>query len=237
MLSIMRVRKEIRNQQDVRKAQFLQRFFKTGRGQYGEHDAFLGLTVPQSRMLANKFQDMSLPAVFALLESKYHEERLIALFILIALYNRGEPSQKNQIVIGYIKRVKSFVNNWDLVDTSAHQILGRHLYDNKLSTSRLERLARSKNLWERRVAVISTMYFIRQGELALTLKISQILLNDGEDLIHKAVGWMLREVGKKSRPTLDKFLYRNAANMPRTMLRYAIEKHAPLERSRFMKRK
>lgn len=234
MMSLREIQKAIRSRQDIKKAQFLQRFFKTGPGQYGEKDVFLGLTVPQSRDLAKRFGEAPLPVVFILLESKYHEERLIALFILTKWYNQSESSQKNQIVAGYLKRIKLCVNNWDLVDSSAHLILGRHLYDNQLSTAQLERLAKSKNLWERRVGIIATLYFIRQGQVAPTFKISQMLLKDKEDLIHKAVGWMLREAGKKSVKELDQFLYKHAAVMPRTMLRYAIEKHTPQQRAKFM---
>lgn len=234
MINLAKVQKQIRQQRNPQKAQFLQRFFKTGRGQYAEHDTFLGLTVPQSRAVAKQHRDLALTEVFKLLESAFHEERLVALHILVYQFARAALPVQKQIVLGYLKRIKACVNNWDLVDASALYILGRYLYEQNLPITKLKQLARSKNLWERRVAIISTFYFIRQGSVQPAIVISEMLINDRHDLIHKAVGWMLREAGKQSRPALDKFLVKHAATMPRTALRYAIEKHSPRERAAFM---
>lgn len=200
------------------KAKILQRFFKTGKGQYGEGDQFLGIIVPETRKVAQKFRDLPLPEIEKLLQSQIHEARLCAVFILIKQYDR-DPENIFKLYCSNFKNI----NNWDLVDSSASYIIGRHLYGKKIDL--LIKLARSKNFWERRIAIIATLYFIDKGNPEPTLQIAEMLLNDGHDLIHKAVGWMLREVGKRcSREAEENFLRRYAARMPRTMLRYAIER-------------
>jgi 3-methyladenine DNA glycosylase AlkD len=208
-----------------------QRFFKTGPGEYGEGDKFIGLTVPEMRSFARKYRDLDEPSVIKLLYSPWHEERLIALLLLVDRYGRGDQSRRNDIHRAYLANARQ-INNWDLVDMSASQIVGSHLDARDISL--LERLARSKNLWKRRIAIVSTLYFIRRGEFFPTLTIAAMLLGDSHDLIHKAVGWMLREVGKRDRAGLDKFLAKHHRRMPRTMLRYAIERHPEPIRKRYL---
>lgn len=197
-----------------------QRFFKTGKGQYGEGDIFIGITVPDTRKVAKKYTNLNLKEIKELLQSKIHEHRLTALIILVNKYKSSNEKEKQEICDFYLNHTKH-INNWDLVDTSAHLILGRHL-ENK-DKRILESLAKSQDLWERRISIIATMHFIRQNEFDETFKIAKILLNDKHDLIHKAVGWMLREVGKKNQESEEEFLKKHYKNMPRTMLRYAIE--------------
>ncbi len=196
-------------------------YFKTAAGQYGHGDAFIGVNVPAQRKLAKAFRDLPLAEVGRLLQGKMHEERLTALFILVGQYQAADPIKRRALAKFYLSR-KRRVNNWDLVDSSAPYILGDHLLHSRRDV--LYTLAASKNMWDRRIAMLATAAFIRAGEYGDTLKIVQILMNDREDLIHKAAGWMLREVGKRSLPTAERFLRKHAARMPRTMLRYAIEK-------------
>ena len=212
-----RIRRDLRAVADPSKAVIMQRFFKTGQGQYGEGDFFIGVTVPQSRNIARSHQLCDLRTVGELLRSKVHEERLVALLILVHKYGSGEKG----IVEFYLENLHH-VNNWDLVDLTAPNILGAHLFNK--SRSSLYRLARSKKLWEKRVAIVATQYFIRKSDFGDTLKIAEILLSDKHDLIHKAVGWMLREVGKRDLNALETFLGRHYKKMPRTTLRYAIER-------------
>jgi 3-methyladenine DNA glycosylase AlkD len=280
------LRKELKKIADPKKAKLLMRFFKTGKGEYGEGDVFLGLMVPQSRMLAKKYKDLDLKiSVKSLIQSKFHEERLIALFILI---NKYQNTNHNKICFHfYIKNMK-YINNWDLVDLSAPQIVGEHLLNlDKISAQQsrvsgdahpsgsthllhnssepfgnmwlifkmvtssiaanakkkvsqeamkklfrkefrpldtLELLAKSENIWERRIAVLATFRFIKEGRFDESLRLAEILLSDKQDLIHKAVGWMLREVGKRDQEAEINFLNKHYKKMPRTMLRYAIEK-------------
>src|SRR6185369_12512908 len=199
-------------------AEGVRRFFKTAPGEYGAGDRFLGLRVPQVRTIAARHQDLSLRDLSALLASPWHEERLLALFILTHQYARGDARRRQAIFDLYMRRTAK-VNNWDLVDCSAGQIVGAHVYPR--GRSRLTRLARSKLLWERRIAIMATFYSIRRGEFEDTFQIARLLLDDPHDLIHKAVGWMLREVGKQDRAAEEAFLRRHASRMPRTMLRYA----------------
>jgi 3-methyladenine DNA glycosylase AlkD len=208
-----------------------QRFFKTGAGEYGEGDKFIGLTVPEMRSFARKYRDLDEKSVIKLLYSPWHEERLIALLLLVDRYDRGDKSRRNEIHRAYLANARQ-INNWDLVDMSASQIVGSHL--DARSISLLERLARSKNIWKRRIAIVSTLYFIRRKEFLPTLRIAAMLVGDSHDLIHKAVGWMLREVGKRDRTALDKFLTKHHRRMPRTMLRYAIERHPETIRKRYL---
>lgn len=214
-----------------RKAQFLQGFFRTAPGEYAHGDKFLGITVPDTRAVAKDFADLPLGEIRKLLSSPWHEERLMALVILNGRYARAKPAEQDKIFAFYLKHLK-YVNNWDLVDSSAHQIVGTHLKNR--SRKLLHDLAKSSKLWERRVAVVSTFAFIRDNDHHDTLTLAKNLLDDSEDLIHKAVGWMLREAGKKNTKVLRGFLDRYAAHMPRTMLRYALEKLPPRERKKYM---
>jgi 3-methyladenine DNA glycosylase AlkD len=223
------VRKELQSLADPKKARVLQGFFKTGPGQYGEGDIFLGIRVPQSRRVAKKFKDLSLDEIEMLLNSKIHEERLVALLILV---HKHASSDKAGIAKFYLDHMHS-VNNWDLVDLTAPTILGSLLSENS-DRSLLYRLARSENIWERRVAIVSTLYFIRKNDLRDTLKIAEILLKDRHDLIHKAAGWMLREVGKRKQSALEAFLRKHHKTMPRTMLRYAIERLSDRKRQHYL---
>jgi len=207
------------------KGKLLSRFFKTGVGEYGEGDIFWGITVPKQRKIAKEFLDLKLTDLECLLKNPVHECRLTTLLILnyqyeIATKNKDDKVQK-LIYNFYIKNIK-YVNNWDLVDTSAPTIIGEYLFDKNRNI--LYKLAKSKNLWEKRISIISTLYFIKQKDFSDTIKIAEILLNDKHDLIHKATGWMLREVGKKDEKLLHAFLKKHIKNMSRTSLRYAIEK-------------
>ncbi len=214
------------------RAKNVARFFKTGPGQYGEGDIFVGLTVPMSRVIAKEYRDIPLPEIKKLLASKIHEERLIALLILTSRFSSSSPAQQKSIVDLYLNNTKN-INNWDLVDLSASQIVGNYLQGKSIAL--LKKLALSSNLWERRIAIVSTFAFIRKGEYTATLTIATLLLNDTHDLIHKAVGWMLREVGKRaSKEALLGFLNDHAKTMHRTMLRYAIEHFNPKERLLYM---
>jgi len=196
-------------------------YFKTGPGQYGHGDVFIGVSVPDQRKLARQFADLPLSEVDKLLHSKVHEHRLTGLFILVAQYQAADQKSRKALARFYLARRRR-INNWDLVDSSAAQILGAHLLNADRAV--LYRLARSRNLWDRRIAIIATSAFIREDQYCDTLNIAEILLHDTQDLIHKAVGWMLREVGKRSPANEERFLAKHAAVMPRTMLRYAIEK-------------
>jgi len=213
------------------KSKLLQRFFKTGKGQYGEGDIFLGVMVPQQREVAKKYKDLGLDKVQTLLDSKIHEYRLVALLILMTKYKRVDEKKKKQIVDFYLKNTKN-INNWDLVDLSCRYILGAYFFDKDRKI--FYKLARSKKLWERRIAIISTAWFIGKSRFGDTIKISEILLRDKHDLIHKAVGWMLREVGKRDRKVLENFLDKYSKIMPRTCLRYAIEKLDEKKRKHYL---
>jgi 3-methyladenine DNA glycosylase AlkD len=230
---LAQLRKELRQMADPARAENLQRFFKTGKGEYAEGDLFLGLTVPQLRLLMKKnWQEISISELQALLQSRYHEERMIALFILVAKFKKadeaGKPAfakamaGKKEIFDLYLANTK-FINNWDLIDLSSPNIIGSYLYGK--DSSILFKLARSKSLWERRIAMLSTFYSIGKGEPRLALEIAEILINDKHDLVHKACGWMLREVGKRCDQAIEEeFLEKHYKTMPRTMLRYAIER-------------
>ncbi len=229
--SLKNLRAELLKNADFNKAAFLKRFFKTGKGQYGEGDVFLGITVPKQRKIAKKYLDLSLQDLSSLIKSKVHEERLTALFVAVYKYKKFQI--KKEIYQWYIKNAKQ-VNNWDLVDSSAPYIVGDFLKDKDRSI--LFKLAKSKNLWEKRIAILSTFAFINQGEFKDTFKIAEILLSDTHDLIHKAVGWMLREVGKRvSQKTEEVFLQKHYQKMPRTMLRYAIERFPEKLRQKYLK--
>ena len=273
MNGLLELRKELRKIADPQKAKILQRFFKTGIGEYGEGDIFLGITVPNSRKIAIKFKDLPFSEISKLLKSKIHEERLIALLVLVYNFShfaKASRDKQKQIFDFYLSNTE-YINNWDLVDLSADKIVGAYLLDrgpvggaevacenflvrssqmnilkefkmryfeNFVSSPRhiLIKLARSKNLWERRISILATYYFIKNGKFRETLKIAEILLQDKHDLIQKAVGWMLREVGKRDLKTEVGFLNKHYKKMPRTMLRYAIEKFPQKLRVSYLKR-
>jgi 3-methyladenine DNA glycosylase AlkD len=213
------------------KAKVLRSFFKTGPGEYGEGDIFLGVTVPILRKLAKECRETRVTDALRLLRSPIHEERLLALFLLISLFTRGDTALKNRIYEHYLKNTR-FVNNWDLVDLSAPNLVGAHLAER--SRLPLYRLAGSKDLWERRIAIVATFFFIKANDLTATFKIAAILQDDEHDLIHKAVGWMLREAGKKDMRAEEAFLLRHYRAMPRTMLRYAIERFPEYKRLKYL---
>jgi len=222
--------KILREHGDPEYAKHSRRFFKTGEGEYGERDQFLGIRVPALRQYANKFSGISLIEIHKLLKSIYHEERLCALFLLVKKFEKSKH-EKSVIYRLYLDNTK-YINSWDLVDCSAYKIVGPYLEDKNKSP--LYKLARSKDLWERRIAIISTLHFIKKMQFDDTLEISKKLLNDKEDLIHKAVGWMLREIGKHDPKAEREFLLNSYKRMPRTMLRYAIEKFPELERKKYL---
>lgn len=209
-----------------------QRYFKTAPGEYGAGDQFIGIRVPVLRKLTKEFRDLPLRDVEKLLGSAIHEERLLALLILVNAYHRADETGRTEIYALYLNQLDC-VNNWDLVDTSAPHIVGRHLAER--SRDVLFRLARSKILWRRRVAMLATQYFIRQNDFADTLRLAELLRDDEHDLMHKAVGWMLREIGERDLAVLKKFLGQHADLMPRIMLRYAIEKLPERERQRYLR--
>lgn len=215
-------------------AAFLQRYFQTSPGGYGEGDIFLGIKVPPLRKLAGELSAMPLAEVDQLLCSSIHEERSLALMVLVIQYESGDAKQRQRIARHYLKRTR-FINNWDLVDGSAHFILGPQFFDGDLST--LQRLIKSPRWWERRIAVIATFHFIRNGHFQTTLDFAGQLLEDEHDLMHKAVGWMLREIGKKDVAVLRTFLDEHSTRMPRTMLRYSIERLTAGERKRYMRKR
>ncbi|OIO81774.1 DNA alkylation repair protein [Candidatus Pacearchaeota archaeon CG1_02_32_132] len=232
----MDLRKEIRKLSNPEKAKAYARFFKTGKDEYGEGDKFLGLTVPESREIAKKFIDLDLNEINEHLKSEWHEERLIALLILVEKYNKN-PIDRKKIFDFYLSNLEQ-VNNWDLVDLSASRIAGHFLFyfgkDYEIYKMLLRKMAESENLWVRRVAIISTLYSISQNKFEDTLEISRLLLSDKHDLIHKAVGWMLREVGKRDEKVLKDFLKDNYSELPRTTLRYAIERFPEDERKKWL---
>lgn len=226
------IRKRLRDLEDSEKAKILQKFFKTGPGQYGEGDFFLGIPVPRLRKLCRDCGDVALREVESLLKSSVHEERLLALLILIRRYNGEDESGKKRIYTLYLKNTR-WINNWDLVDLSAPNIAGDFLMDR--SRKPLYGLAHSPVLWKRRIAILATFRFIKEQQFDDTLRISEILLRDKEDLIQKAVGWMLREVGKRDLVAEETFLKKHCRLMPRTMLRYAIERFPAAKREPYMK--
>ena len=222
----------LRSTSDPKIAEHSQRFFKTGEGEYGENDQFLGIRVPKLRKLVKQLNALSLEETSLLLKSPYHEARLLALLMLVDRYPNSDSHEQRKIFEIYVSHTK-YINNWDLVDSSAHYILGAHLENRERNL--LYEFAESNNLWQRRIAILTTLYFIKRDDFEDALKLSEILLDDNEDLIHKAVGWMLREIGKREKSVEDTFLIQHYRNMPRTMLRYAIEKHPPPERQAYLK--
>ena len=223
----MNIQSDLQSQKNPEKAKLLAKYFKTGKGEYGEGDVFIGLTVPQLRKIAWKYANLPLSDIEKLLHSPIHEYRLTALIILTGKGNTKE------IVDLYLRNTK-YINNWDLVDLSSHKILGTFLLDKPRTL--LYKLAKSKNIWERRIAVISTFAFLREKDISDSLKLTEILLHDSHDLMHKAVGWALREVGKIDQKAEERFLKKHYKSMPRTMLRYAIEKMSEEKRSKYLKK-
>lgn len=228
-MSLKKLKKDLKEKSNPEKAEILQRFFKTGKGQYGEGDIFLGVMVPETRTIAKKYFDLDVRDVKDLLNSNIHEHRLIGLLILIGKYEKGEREN----IFNFYLDNSSRINNWDLVDLTAPKIVGNFLSDKKRDI--LYDLLKSDNLWERRIAIISTFSFIRENDFKDALKIAEKLLQDEHDLIHKAVGWVLREVGKKDVKVLEGFLKKHYKNMPRTMLRYSIERFPEEERRKWLK--
>lgn len=224
--------KDLQKLANPERAKILAGFFKTGPGEYGEGDVFLGIRVPDTRKIAKKYAGMDLAHVNELLQSKIHEHRLAALLILVEKYQNGDRREKERIFRFYLANT-AYVNNWDLVDLSADKIIGAYLLDRDKTT--LYRLARSSHLWERRIAIVATFAFIKKGRFQETFRIAQLLLNDPHDLIHKAVGWMLREVGKRNQKAEEEFLQKLYTKMPRTMLRYAIERFDKEKKKRYMR--
>ncbi|EKE11409.1 MAG: hypothetical protein ACD_15C00084G0010 [uncultured bacterium] len=227
------ISQELKSLADAQKAQDLSRFFKTGKGQYGEGDKFLGIVVPKQREVARKYKNLKLDDIQIILESQYHEFRLTALLILVEKFQKGTTEERKEIFRFYMKNLR-YINNWDLVDVITPKIVGAYLLDKPLQRKILYTLAKSQDLWERRIAIIATQAFIRSGDFVDTLKISKILLGDKHDLIHKATGWMLREVGKKDLKAEEEFLDEHHRKMPRTMLRYSIEKFKDDKKRKYM---
>ena len=229
---VANIKYEMRKLANKEIAEHSLRFFKTGKGQYGEGDIFLGIRVPVLRKIAKKFRRISLAEVSKLLESKFHEERLLSILMLVNLFKSGDEDDQELIYELYCDKT-DFINNWDIVDISAGNIVGAFLFEKDKAP--LYRLVFSENLWERRIAIVATFYFIRNDEFDDTLKIAEILFTDKEDLIHKAVGWMLREVGKRVIEIEEEFLEEHYLKMPRTMLRYAIERFPETRRKMYLK--
>jgi 3-methyladenine DNA glycosylase AlkD len=229
---VHQLKKDLQKLGNQEKAKLLSRFFKTGKGQYGEGDVFLGITVPEQRRIAKRYSGLTSGDLKVLISSTIHEHRLTSLLILIIKYRQANPSEKRTIFHFYLKNRKN-INNWDLVDLSAGHIIGNYLLEKERSL--LYKLAGSKNVWDRRIAIIATSVFIKNNDFHDTLQIAEQLINDRHDLIHKAAGWMLREVGKRSLPTEETFLKRHCRKMPRTMLRYAIERFPEEKRQGYLK--
>ena len=231
-MSLIKLKQSLKKASNKEHAKILQRFFKTGPGEYGEGDVFIGIKVPPLRQIAKENLDLSFDEVQELLQSKIHEERLVALMILVLRYKKEDEKTREKIFKIYLKNTNR-INNWDLVDLSAGEIVGAYLFDKEKDI--LFKLVKSKLLWERRISVIASFYFIKNNSFETTLKLSEQLLNDKHDLIHKAVGWMLREIGKRNMEVEEEFLRNYYKTMPRTMLRYAIEKFPEEKRLAYLK--
>lgn len=237
MSSASDVLKELRALANPRKATDLQRFFKTGPGDYAEGDIFLGIVVPKTRVVAKKYENLPLPEIKKLTESVYHEVRFCGLLILVKQFEKAKnKADQKRLFDFYIQQLKAgYINNWDLIDVTGVR-MGRYLTDQKSALAFLKKLAKSHDLWQKRMSIIFTFAFHKSGDPYPTLQIADILINDDHDLIHKAVGWALREVGKMDGPLLRNYLNENVSNMPRTMLRYSIEKFSPTERKKWLSR-
>lgn len=227
-----KLKKELMKKANPIGAEKAQRFFKTGKGEYGDGDVFLGLTTPEEKEIVKKYFALCLDDIQKLLNDKIHEFRYAGISILVDKYEKALKEEKQKLVNFYLKNTRN-INNWDLVDISAPHLIGDFLIDENKDI--LYKLAKSENLWERRIAIVSTFAFIRKGEFADTFAIAEMLLEDKHDLIHKAVGWMIREIGKRNQNALENFLKKHIKFMPRTMLRYAIEKFDEKKRKRYLK--
>ena len=226
------IQKELKRLGNKEYAARLRKYFKTGKGEYGEGDRFLGIRVPVLRKLVKKYRKISIGEVSELLKSQFHEERLFSLLVLVDIFKTANNEDKKIIYTLYLSNTK-FINNWDLVDASAGYIVGAYLLTRDKKP--IYMLARSKILWERRISIMSTLHFIKYNKFVDSLNIAEILLDDEEDLIHKAVGWMLREIGKRDFELVERFLGKYYKGMPRTMLRYAIEKFPEEKRKSYLK--
>ncbi|RJP36076.1 MAG: DNA alkylation repair protein [Desulfobacteraceae bacterium] len=233
-ITLLEIQERVRREANPKVASQLQRFFKTGPGQYGEGDVFLGIRVPDLRRLTRAFGDVPMPVLPLLLASPFHEERMLALLLMIRGFESGDERARKRIYRFYLSNTRH-INNWDLVDASAPQIVGAYLHDREKTP--LYELARSSMLWERRISMVAAFHDIRRHHFDDALAISALLLADKEDLIHKAAGWMLREIGKREVSVLERFLIRHYRDMPRTMLRYAIEKFPEEKRMAYLKGK
>lgn len=233
MKRLTEIQSRLRRHASPETARVLQGFFKTGPGQYGEGDAFLGIKVPAIRAVAGEFPDVGLDTSLDLLRSHFHEERLLALLFLMRRFATGDTHERQAVYQAYLAST-AWINNWDLVDLSAPHVVGAHLADQPRAP--LYQLVRSPFLWERRIAMVATLHFIRRGDFDDTLQLAARLLNDREDLMHKATGWMLREVGKRDQDRLEAFLTQHHQAMPRTMLRYAIERFPEALRQSYLRR-
>lgn len=233
MSTLIDLKKDLRKLERPQKAKALRWFFKTGKGEYAEGDDFLGLKTDETRSVAKKYFNLDYSSLAKLLASKIHEERGVAVMILTGRFEKGDLRVRKEIYEFYLKNL-SGINNWDLVDISAPKIIGRYLYEAKISRNFLYAFAKSDNLWKRRIAVMSTFWFIKEKDYQDALSIAELLLGDKHDLIHKAVGWMLREIGNRNLATEEEFLKRYYQKMPRTMLRYAIEKFPEDKRKKYL---
>jgi 3-methyladenine DNA glycosylase AlkD len=230
------LKRDMRALADPAKAKIFAGFFKTGKGQYGEGDIFLGIMTPGQRAIAKKYNALDLESIGELLAGKIHEHRAVALSILTAQYEKASPEAQTAIFDFYLAHALG-INNWDLVDLSAPRIVGDYILRHPRRKNVMYKLARSKNLWERRIAILATLAFIRAGQFEHTFALAEILMRDPHDLIHKAVGWMLRETGKRDLPALEAVLEKHATHMPRTMLRYAIERFPEDKRLMYLRRR
>jgi 3-methyladenine DNA glycosylase AlkD len=229
--------KEINRLINQDKAKILARFFKTAKGEYGEGDLFLGINVPEIRALAKRWQEADDDLVKELLDNQYHEVRLLGAIILVIRYQRTKDKKLKRKVLAFYLKHRYALNNWDLVDLSVYKIWGDYLLNNKAQRKELYKFARSKNLWERRMAVVATMILIKNNQFAEIFKLTLMLIDDREDLIHKALGWMLRELGKKDRESLENFLDKYGSKLARTTLRYAIERFPEKKRKYYLQLK
>jgi 3-methyladenine DNA glycosylase AlkD len=231
------INKKIEEKRDLKRAIVSKSFFKTAKGEYGEGDIFIGISVPESRAIAKDFLNLNFKEIKTLLNDKIHEKRLIALIILVEKFNRANKEEKRKIFKFYLENRK-FVNNWDLVDLSADKIIGNFIYNFGKEYPNYEgilrKFAKSKNLWDRRISIISTFFFIKQNYFKESIYISRLLIKDDHDLIHKAVGWVLREIGNRNKECLENFLKKHYEKMPRTMLRYSIEKFNKKEKKKYL---
>ncbi len=231
---LKQLKQDLQKLANPQKAKNLARFFKTGKGEYGEGDIFLGITVPEQRKIANKYKNLPLVDLQNLIKGKIHEQRLVSLLILVNQFKKANQVKQKEIFNFYLKNT-NYINNWDLVDLSAPTIVGQYILENSEAKPILYKLAKSNSLWERRISILATFAFIRAKKYQDCLKIAQKLLKDKHDLIHKACGWMLREIGKRDKKLLREFLDKHCRQMPRVMLRYAIEKLSPELRTHYLR--